>query len=99
MGFDYKKFKKGVQLTPNATDENTAVGQFNVATDDNGNAYYHNDNSSSQVVTANHPATLTNKTISGSDNTITNIPSGALPADVVYTDDTQTLTSKTLSTE
>ncbi len=98
MGLDYKKFKKGMQIIPNSTDENNTVGQFSAAADDDGNAYYHNDNSSSQIVTADHPATLTNKTINGNDNTITNVPSGALPANVVYTDNTQTLTNKTIAT-
>ena len=37
--------------------------------------------------------TLTNKSINGNNNTITNVPSGALPANVVLTDITNTFTA------
>lgn len=40
--------------------------------------------------------TLTNKTVSGLSNTLSDIPKGAIPSDVVYLNTAQTLTGKTL---
>lgn len=49
------------------------------------------------VVGTTDTQALTNKTISGSSNTLTNVPKSAIPNDTVYTAATQTLTSKTIS--
>lgn len=49
------------------------------------------------VVGRNTVDTLTNKSIDGNNNTITNIGSGSLPSDVVYLNAIQTVTNKTLT--
>lgn len=51
----------------------------------------------SSVVGTNDGQTLRFKNISGSENTLTNIPLSALPADAATTDTTQTFTNKTLT--
>jgi hypothetical protein len=54
-------------------------------------------NGTDTVVGLSLTQTLTNKSMDGNNNTFTNLPSGALPSDVVYLDATQTLTNKTLT--
>lgn len=49
------------------------------------------------VVGTTDAQTLTNKTVDGSKNTLSNVPKSALPTDTVYTTNAQTLTGKTLS--
>jgi hypothetical protein len=49
------------------------------------------------VVGTTDTQTLSGKSISGSTNTLTNVPSSALPATTVYTTTTQTLSGKTIS--
>lgn len=49
------------------------------------------------VVGTSDTQTLTNKSISGSTNTLTNVPKSAIPTDTVYLATAQTLTNKTLT--
>jgi hypothetical protein len=53
--------------------------------------------SNGNLVGESNAQVLKNKTISGSSNTITNVPKSALPGDIVDTASTQTLTNKTVS--
>lgn len=54
-------------------------------------------NTNDTLVARNTTDTLTNKSMDGGSNTFTNIPGSALPANVVTTTGTQTLTNKTLT--
>lgn len=48
------------------------------------------------VVGTTDAQTLTNKTVDGSKNTLSNVPKSALPTDTVYTTNSQVLTGKSL---
>lgn len=77
MSTSYKNFISGIGLIPNASTQNTVLGDLEVLSGSN-ILNFHNGTTSSQVITASHSATLTNKTISGSSNTLTNIANASL---------------------
>jgi len=97
MATGFKNFFGGITLVPKSVSTVSAGGDMEFLSSVS-KANLHNGISASPVVTEAHAATLTNKTINGNDNTITNIPDSALPADIVYTNDAQVLTNKTLGT-
>ena len=76
MALRYQNFNIGIGLVPNSSDTNTLKGDLNVVTD--GKLYYHNGTTSSVVITENHSATLTNKTIAAGSNTITGLTNSNL---------------------
>lgn len=77
MGFGYKNFLAGIRLVPVSSTGVTLKGDLE-ALDSSGKLNYFNGTTASPVVTESHAATLTNKSISGSDNTITNISAASL---------------------
>lgn len=96
MARNFKNISLGMQLLPHdSTVLGNTGGDMEVLSSD-GKLHYYNasQSSSSPMVTEAHTATLTNKSISGSDNTITNISASSLPGNIVYTSNTQTLTNK-----
>ena len=91
----YKRFFQGIGIVPKltTTSANTVLGDLDVTSDNRLNFFgASNDKVTTDAVTT----TLTNKSISGSANTITNIPDSALSSDVVITTAVQTLTNKTI---
>lgn len=95
MATGFKNFFGGITLVPKSVSTVSAGGDMEFLSSTS-KANLHNGVTSSPVVTEAHTATLTNKTINGNNNTLLNIPDSALPADVVYTNDVQSLTNKTL---
>lgn len=69
-----KKFLKAIGLVPASSSAIDSKGEIEVL-DSSGKINYHNGTTASPVVTESHSATLTNKTINGPDNTITNLNS------------------------
>lgn len=79
MSINYRKFPNGIGLDPKAVSANSEKGDLEVL-DSDGKLYNHNGTSNSAVVTEEHTATLTNKTIDADDNTITNIANAEIAA-------------------
>lgn len=78
MGFSFIRFVTGINITPkDDTSTSTSAGDLQVLSANN-KLFYHNGSTNSPVVTENQTATLTNKTISGSANTITNVTASGL---------------------
>lgn len=73
----FKKLWNGLTIVPSGTTTATAFAG-DVDFSSNNKLNLNNGTTSSPFVTEAHAATLTNKSISGSSNTITNIPYGAL---------------------
>lgn len=96
MGFGFRSFLKGIRLVPVLTSGVTVKGDLEVL-DSTGKLNLFNGTSASPVVTEAHAATLTNKVIDGSLNTLTNISSGSLPANIATTNTAQTFTNKSIS--
>lgn len=96
MASRYQNFIKGIGLVPNAADANSKKGDLNVVSGD-GKLYYHNGTSSSPSVTEAHAAALTNKTLNfdfaTTGNVISNIPDGALTANVMLLNAIQTVSA------
>lgn len=77
MATNFRSFTNGLRLVPKVTSTANRAGELDFDTTANKfNA--HNGSSSSPLVTESHTATLINKSMSGSSNTFTNIPYGAL---------------------
>ena len=68
MGINYKNFTTGLSLEAKASSDNASAGDLDVSS---GKLNYHNGTSSSPVVTESHSATLTNKLIDLTNNTLT----------------------------
>ena len=97
MAFNFLNIFKGLRIVPKSTNDNSSQGDLSVTNGD-GKLNYHNGTSSSPVVTEDHAATLTNKTIDGTTNTIQNISRASLddgtPDHVVINDATGALSSE-----
>lgn len=98
MGFSFRSFFQGLRIVPRTTSDADSKGDLEVI-DSTGKLQYHNGLSLSSIVTEDHSATLTNKSIDGNDNTLTNIPYSALPANIATTDTTQTFTNKSIDAD
>lgn len=79
MAFNLKKFFNALKIVPKASSTIDVLGEFEVLSSTN-KAQFHNGTSASPLVTESHTATLTNKTISGASNTITNVSRASLNA-------------------
>jgi hypothetical protein len=77
MANGYKNFVKGISLVPKTTSGNLSRGDLEVLISD-GKLRFYTGSTNDAVVTETVAATLTNKTISGSDNTISNIANASL---------------------
>ena len=62
MSLNIRKFFNGLKIEPKAAPTIDALGEFEVL-DSTNKAYFNNGTSSSALVTEDHPATLTNKTL------------------------------------
>lgn len=71
MAFGFKSFLKGIRLVPVSTTAITQIGDLEVLSA-SGKLNYFN-GTASPIVTEAHSATLTNKVMSGSSNTFSNI--------------------------
>jgi len=67
----------GIRLRPESTGSSSQLGDFQARSDLN-KTTLHNGISASPIVTEDHAATLTNKTVDFNNNTILNIPSTSL---------------------
>lgn len=76
-----RKFLQGIGLIPVTTTAVDTKGELEVL-DASGKLNYHNGTSASPVVTEAHTATLTNKSIDGATNTLTNLPTSGLTGQV-----------------
>jgi len=72
MAFNFKTFWKGIKIFPKTTTSSEALGDLEVL-DSNSKLHFHDGVTNSPVVTEEHAATLTNKSIDADTNTITNI--------------------------
>ncbi len=81
-----KAFLRALRIFPKASTEIDSLGEFEVLSSDN-KARFHNGTTASPVVTESHSSTLTNKTINGPDNTITNLVNANIgtTASIAYT--------------
>jgi hypothetical protein len=79
-----RKFLIGLGLIPNSSLQSTQLGELEVLSTDS-NLYYNNGTSAQIVDTASNTVTLTNKSMSGSANTFTNLPASALSGTVSLT--------------
>lgn len=77
MGAQYQNFSNGISLESKTTSTNASKGDLEVL-NASGKLNYNNGTTSSPVVTEAHSSTLTNKTINGPDNTITNLTNSNL---------------------
>lgn len=73
----YKNFQKGLAIVPKASTESNVKGEMEVLTSDSKLRFF-NGTVNDPVVTETVTATLTNKTISGSTNTLINIANASL---------------------
>lgn len=69
MATSFRKFLEGLRIVPKTTSTASEQGDLDV-TSAAGKLNYHNGTSASPVVTEDHSATLTNKTIDGDNNTV-----------------------------
>lgn len=69
MATSFRKFLEGLRIVPKTTSTASEQGDLDVTTAA-GKLNYHNGTSASPVVTEDHQATLTNKTIDGDNNTV-----------------------------
>lgn len=74
-----KKFVKGLRILPESASSADSKGELEVL-DSSGKLRYHNGTTVSDVVTAAHSETLTNKSIDADSNTITNIENADIKA-------------------
>lgn len=72
MASGFRNFLKGLRLFPKSSSANSALGDLE-ALSTNNKLNFHNGTTSSPVVTEDHTATLTNKTVDASSNTISNL--------------------------
>lgn len=79
--FGFRKFLSGINIIPKSTSTVSSQGDIDVTSGD-GKINYFNGTSASPVLTEAHTAVVTNKTISGSTNTITDISASALTGTV-----------------
>ncbi len=83
MATSFRKFLEGLRIIPKSASTASEKGDLDV-TDSSGKLNYHNGTSASPVVTEDHQATLTNKTLTSpvlntpTADTITGIAGGAL---------------------
>jgi hypothetical protein len=69
---DFKRIFEGLNIVPKGASSVAELGDMDVDSSSN-KLNFHNGTTSSPMVTESHSATLTNKTIDASNNTITNI--------------------------
>src|ERR1035437_5793257 len=74
---NYKNFEKGISIIPKSVSQNTEMGELEVLSGD-GNLYFDNGTVNNLVITETNIAFLTNKTISGSVNIVTDINNSSL---------------------
>lgn len=77
MAFNFRKFFEGIRIVPKTTSTVSEMGDLDVTSGD-GKLNYYDGTISSPVVTESGTATLTNKTIDGGSNTITNVGNGSI---------------------
>lgn len=77
MATGFRKILEGLRLIPKAASTASEKGDLDVVTS-SGKLNYHNGTSASAVVTEDHSATLTNKTIDGDNNTVQDLGLGSL---------------------
>src|SRR5882762_3441693 len=77
MSLNYQNFIEGIAVVPKSTTESSLSGDIEVLLSDN-KLRFHNGTVNDPVVTETVVATLTNKSISGSANTLTNIGNSSL---------------------
>lgn len=76
MATVFERYIKGINLDPSASANNGAQGDLEVLSS-TGKLYYHNGATSVPLITTTSTDTLTNKSIDGNNNTLTNIPLSA----------------------
>lgn len=91
MAFGYDNIINGLRLVPKASTSNSLLGDMEASSAVN-KVYLHNGTTNSPLVTEDHSATLTNKTISGASNTLSNIGDGSLSVSYIKADGTRALT-------
>ena len=76
----FRKIYDGLRLIAKALGTSSRLGDIEAieTAPDEGYVDLHNGVSASKILTADHDATVTNKTISGSNNTLTNIDGDSL---------------------
>ncbi len=79
MAFNFKTFWAGIKIKPKTTSTANSKGDLEVI-DSTGKLGFHNGSTVSPVVTESHAASLTNKTIDVSANTVITAASGSLVA-------------------
>lgn len=79
MAFNFKTFWAGIKIKPKTTSTANSKGDLEVI-DGTGKLGFHNGSTVSPVVTESHAASLTNKTIDVSTNTVITAASGNLAA-------------------
>jgi hypothetical protein len=77
-----RKFLIGIGMIPNTTLQSTQLGELEVLSTDS-NLYFNNGTSAEPVLTATNTVTVTNKSINGNNNTITNIPASGVTGEVL----------------
>jgi hypothetical protein len=75
MPLNFRKFIEGLRIVPKAASTASEKGDLDVVSG-SGKLNYHNGTTTSPVVTEDHSATLTNKTIDADLNTLSNIEDG-----------------------
>jgi hypothetical protein len=77
MALNFRKFIEGLRIVPKAASTASEKGDLDVVSG-SGKLNYHNGTSASPVVTEDHSAILTNKTIDGDNNTVQDLALGSL---------------------
>lgn len=72
MAINYKKIWNGITVVPKTTTASSLLGELETLTS-NSKIHFHNGTTNSPIVTEAHAATLINKSIDATTNTITNI--------------------------
>jgi hypothetical protein len=77
MALNFRKFIEGLRIVPKAASTASEKGDLDVVSG-SGKLNYHNGTTASPIVTEDHSATLTNKTIDGDNNTVQDLALGSL---------------------